>query len=140
MPEERIKPLSVIATYNDKSSFRGALAPLISGEPSIELEEDEIGTSRMPAVSGKRSRRVKLNLGIQILEGFLEGFGMSGCGISAKLEGVAEESFSFQNVVRRFIDIGWLGRMLTGRIVNKENPAAAIFFNEANCDFIVILL
>lgn len=104
----------------------------------IALNDIEIGKSKMAIISGKRSQRVKLKLGLQILEGFLKGFGIPSAGILLKFKGASEVSFSFEDVERKYIDIGFLGKILTNRVIDRQNPAAAIFFEDGVCDFLVI--
>src|SRR2546423_1681464 len=73
VPEERVRSLSVVASFEGKSSFRGTLAPLLKGNLPVDIP---ISISRMADLSGKSSRKVNLNLGVQILEGFLQGFSL----------------------------------------------------------------
>jgi hypothetical protein len=138
VPEERIQPLCVIASKENRSKFRGALAPLVSGQPELVFSSTDIISSQMADVSGRRSRKVSLDLGLQILDGFLQGFGIPSAGISSKFEGASEVSFSFKNVKRYYVDNNWLGRMLSGRIIDKNNPAAEIFFRDDPYSFLVI--
>ncbi len=135
IPEERIQPISVLTSYDGKSAFRGALAPMLVGDPSITVP---ITTLQMSDVSGKRSRRVDFDLGLTILEGFLKGFGIPSAGIGLKLKGASEVSFTFKDVLRAFVDINLLGRVLTGRTVDKKSPAASIFFQDGKYTFLVI--
>ncbi len=138
VPEERIQPLSVIASRESRTTFRGALLPLIKGEPSLAVGPNDFVTSRMAAVSGRRSRKVKLDLGLKILEGFLQGFGIFSAEISQRFEGASRVSYSFNNVNRTYVDNNWLGRILTGRVIDKQNPAAAIFFGQDEYAFLII--
>jgi hypothetical protein len=138
VPEERIQPLCVIASMEGRSKFRGALAPLVSGQPELAFDPTHVIDSQMADVSGKRSRKVNLELGLRILEGFLQGFGVPSAGVSARLQGASEVSFSFRNVRRRYVDNNWLGRVLAGRVIDRNNPAAEIFFGEDGYSFLVV--
>ena len=138
VPEERVQPLSVLAVKEGRSKFRGALSPLISGEPQLVFSTQDFISSQMADVSGKRSRKVGLTLGLEILEGFLSGFGIPSAGISLKFQGASEVSFSFQNVRRSYVDNNWLGRILAGRIIDKNNPAAEVFFGDRDYALLVI--
>src|SRR4051794_40580878 len=91
-PEARIQPLAVVASTKRQSDFRGALLPLLKGRQPIHVA---LQTSRMADVSGKHSRQVSLDLGLQVLEGFLKGFGLPAAGISAKFAGASSVSFVF---------------------------------------------
>lgn len=128
VPEERIKPLEVVAHRNERASLRGSLAPLVMGEPKLNFSAANFVTSAMADVSGKRSRKVKLKFGLQVLDGFLQGFHVPTAGVHAQLEGAFEVSFSFSNVQRTYVDNNWLGGTLTNRALNPRDPAAAIFF------------
>jgi len=82
----------------------------------------------MADVSGRQSRSVKLDLGLKILDGFLLGFGVFSAAISTQFKKAEKVSFSFKNVQRTYVDGNWLGRSLSGQIIDKGNPSAAIFF------------
>lgn len=137
VPEERVKPLTVVASCDKKSAFRGALLPLIDGELPA-LNDSLVESSRMADISGKRTRKVSVDIGLQVLEGFLGGFGIPSAGISTKFSGASEVSFSFQNVERRYVDSNFVGRVLNGHTIDVHNPAAAIFFGNDPCDLLVI--
>jgi hypothetical protein len=137
VPEARIQPLTVAAVRDSQSSFRGALAPLLHG-PADALAAVAIGQSRMADLSGRRSRRVAVDLGLDILDGFLRGFGVSGAALRHQFDGVAEVSFTFREVHRAFVDANQLGRALRGRRIAPDNPAAAIFFGDDPYDLLLI--
>ncbi len=135
VPEERIKPLCVVASSGRRTAFRGKLSPLLVGNPELNIQ---ISSSRMADLSGKSSRKVNLALGLEILEGFLKGFGIPSAGINLKLQGAEKVSFHFKNVVRDFLDVNVLGKMLSEQIVDEDSPAASIFFGETAYAFLVI--
>lgn len=138
VPEERIRPLSVVSVCDGRSSFRGELAYLVKDLSPPDLDPSHLNTSRMTDLSGKRSRKVSADLGLQILDGFLRGFGVPSAGIQQKLTGASQVSFSFKNVQRMHADVGWLGHTLSGHAIDKSNAAAAICFGEDGCEFLVI--
>ena len=137
VPEERIRPLVVLAHRGDKTTVRGELAPLLVGG-ALGLGPDDFGSSRVADLSGRRSRKVDVELGLNILDGFLRGLGVP----SAAVEGVfardSEVSFTFANVNRTFLDTGVLGQRLRGRHVDRHNSAAAIYFGDSPHDLLVI--
>jgi len=135
VPETRVQPMSVVAAKDSKSSFRGRLAPLLLEDDVLEVPEAK---SQMTNIKGKRTKSVKTDVGLKILEGFLTGFGLPGATIGAQFAGASEVTFAFNDVVRTFVDTGVLGRQLIGKHVNKENPAAAIFFGEDSYEFLVL--
>ncbi len=137
VPEERVKPLMVIASCDKKLIFRGALLPLIDSELPM-LNDSLIISSRMANISGKRTKRVSIDIGLQILDGFLSGFGIPSAGISNNFSGVSEVSFSFQNVERRYVDSNLIGRILSEKNIDQDNPAAKIFLGKDACELLVI--
>lgn len=137
VPEERYRPLTVMAARNSRISFRGSLPPLIMGE-SLELPDALFADSRMTNIAGKRSRSVNLNVGLQILEGFLGGLGVPSAGVTNAFTGATQVSFRFDDVVRKWVDINSVGALLRGRRIDAENPAAAIFFGAEQFSFLVL--
>jgi hypothetical protein len=137
VPEERYRLLAVLAARDDKAYYRGSLPPLITGEPFV-LDPALVADSRMVNIAGRRSRIVDLDLGVQILEGFLSGIGVPPAGVKAKFEGVTKVSFRFEDVVRKWVDINSVGALLQGRKVDSANPAAAIFFGDEEYSFLVL--
>lgn len=135
VPEERIVPLTVLASNGSKTFFRGSLPPLLRGSPELAID---IETSRMANLSGRRSKSVKIELGLKILDGFLSGIGIPSAALSAKFAGAKEISFSFEDVRRLFVDPGIVGAQLAGKVVNDESPAATIFFEQGGFQFLVI--
>ncbi|HET9983364.1 MAG TPA: hypothetical protein VFQ38_07245 [Longimicrobiales bacterium] len=81
VPEERIRPVVVLASDGKKTSFRGELAPLLVGGAPIDVP---VAESQMASVSGKRSKSVDLGLGLKILGGFLQALGVPSAGIGAQ--------------------------------------------------------
>lgn len=134
VPEERIRPVVVLASDGKKTSFRGALAPLLVAGAPIDVP---VAESQMANVSGKRSNSVKLGLGLEILGGFLKALQIPSAGIDAQFEGASQVSFQFQDVKRFFVDTGVLGQQLGGRVVDRNNPATSILF-EDDWTFLVV--
>lgn len=143
VPEERIQPLSVIAVCDKKTGFRGALENILDGSsgpgtPRTPLGTDLVLNSHMANLSGKKTTSVDVKLGLEILDGFLQGFGIPGAVVSVHFGQVSSVSFSFQEVIRKYLDIGVVGRLLSGRIVDFSNPAAAIYRPKGECDLLVV--
>lgn len=130
VPERQVQPTKVLASRDGKTAFRGDLGAHLAGPVPEELGELNVATSRMANLSGKRSRKVNAEVGLQILDGFLSGFGIPSAGVSAKFGNAKEVSFSFGDVARRTIDVGVLGRALEGKSLDEDNPATAIFFGD----------
>jgi hypothetical protein len=124
VPDERVVPMTVLASNGSQSRFRGGLAAHLAGSPTLDVP---ILKSDMANLTLRRSNGVKVDLGLKILDGFLSGFGLPSAGITAKFQGASEVSFAFQDVRRQYIDIGMLGRVLARHKLDLKSPAAAIF-------------
>jgi hypothetical protein len=136
VPEERVRPLGVIASRFGSSAYRGALEPLFKEDNDpIEIE---FARTRVASVAGKRSRHVPIRLGLEILDGFLQGFGIPSAEIAAHFEAASQVAFSFNHVQRTAVDSNWLGRVLVTRIIDRNNPAAALFFEPHEFALLVI--
>src|SRR5713101_611181 len=81
VPEKRILPLCAVAVRGDKTAFRGAFEPLLTGSQKFSLPEWAHASSPMANLSDKRSHSVNLGLGLDILGSFLAGFGVPSAGI-----------------------------------------------------------
>jgi hypothetical protein len=134
VPESRIQPLVVIARRGDRQSYRGKLAELFSGDfPALRTE-----TSAMAELSGKRTRQVDAQLGLQILSGFLSGLGIPGGSIDSQFSKAQEVSFTFGNVERHYVDPTRIGNSLDGKLLDKQKPAVAMFFGDNPWDLLVV--
>ena len=135
VPERRIQPLSVVAGRGDKSAFRGKLAELLVGKSPIALTPTP---SPMTSVTGKRSREVNVDFGLDILSSVLKGFNIPSTGVELAFEGATEVSFAFGGVTRQFIDKGELGSALQGKRLDRTQPAAALFFGDDPWELLII--
>ena len=128
IPEARIRPLCVIAATPAQPRFWGYLNELIEG--NILNPQSAIQESRMADVSGKRSRSINLDLGLQILQGYLSGFGLPAAGIVTQFKGAKTVSFSFQEVMRKFISPSQLGSLLKDHALDADHASNDIFFRK----------
>lgn len=136
LPESRVKPLCVVAAKGKKVVFAGRLAPLIDG--GLEVPPDIFATSRMADPAGHRSGEVDVGLGLDILGKFLEAFGIPAPGVTAQFAGATTVAFSFQNVVRDWIDVPTLGKLLASRSVDRTNQNAKIYVSKPRWQMLVI--
>jgi hypothetical protein len=129
VPEERMQPLSAIAMRDGQHQFMGPLGDLLEGA-APDVKSDLVEPSRMGNLAGTRTRTVEAEVGLDILEGFLGGFGLPVAGaIKTKFEGANAVSFMFSDVVRRWVPLGQLGKALEGRKLSN-NPATAILLGD----------
>jgi hypothetical protein len=135
VPEERIQPLTVVARRNGKRAFRGELKHLLVDDAAEELPPQ---VSKVAELSGKRTRSVELGLGLDILGGFLSGFGVPSAGIAGHFKGAKEISFRFADVQRRWIDPGLLGRRLDRNRIDRDSAAAVMYFGAEPWQLLVV--
>lgn len=135
VPEQRYKALSILAAKGSQITFRGMLVNVIKGAPPTFPDPT---SSLMTEVTGKKTKSVKLDLGLKILGGFLQGMGAPALGLDAKFAKVLKVSYSFSNVIRYWVDDGVVGNLLIGKVIEKSNPAAAIYFGSDPFAFLVL--
>jgi|SRR5215467_910478 len=138
VPEERIQPLCAVAARGDRTVFRGALEPLLTGSQRFSIPKWARAKSLMADLSNKQSRSVELDLGISILSSFLTGFGIPSIGIESSFKGATEVAFSFSSVHRDWIDDNWLGRALIGRALDLQNSSARLYTQKPRWDLLLI--
>lgn len=124
VPDARLQPLAVIAQRGSRSFFRGDLAPLLTDQAPLNVEPS---ATLLSDLSGRRSRRVTLDLGLHLLRGFLRGFGLPGADLTSALGDGATLAFALPAIRRVAVDVNALGRELMGRMIDFDNPAAACF-------------
>ena len=139
VPEARLQPLSVLAARDGRLAYRGKLADLVAGEVVAELVTPAFETGTMADVSGKRSRKISVELGLDILKGFLSGFGVpAAAGLAEQFSGASEVSFSFSQVRRVYIDPARLGRLLAGRTLDRSNAVVSAFLQEDPWECLIV--
>lgn len=127
IPEERIKPLTIIAAKKDKFEFIGNIEHLFKLDHSINIS---ILESQMANVSATKSRSVDLNLGLQIMDGFLKGMGCSSASLDTHFNDTIAVSFSFRNVKRKYVDRGELLKELKQKKFDKDLTIITSFIKD----------
>lgn len=135
IPESRIQPMTTIIRNGKKKRFWGELSAMVEGD--LLQSNEAIETSKMADVSGKQSKSVDLELGLQIMDGFLKGFSLPSAGIQSQFAGAKTVSFSFKAVERKYIQPAVLGGLLTGHALDASNTANDNFFNR-QADLLII--
>lgn len=138
VPEKRVKPLAVIAARKGRVALRGTLNPILQGRKKFDIPRSAKATSRMADLRDRQSKNVSIDLGLDIMDNFLAGFGVPTAGINAHLSGATDVAFSFHDVHREWIDVNWLGRALAGRAIDRQNPAASIYFRKPKWQLLVV--
>lgn len=134
VPEERVTPLGVIAVRGAEARLLGGIEPLLDDDTGLALESVE---SRVASLSAKRSRAVKLDLGLRILDGFLTGLGIPTPSVSVLLKGASDIAFMLDDVNRRYVEVTLLGKAIAARKLDGANPVAAMFIGR-RYEFLVI--
>ena len=135
VPERRIQPVCVLAHHGARNAFLGPLIDILVGKPTLNVPMFD---SPMAELSGKETRSVGIDVGLEVLGNFLGGFKVPSAGISACFTGARTVSFSFSNVSRHYVESTKLGGFVAGRSVEKKHPTAAIFFPRGQYKFLVI--
>lgn len=135
VPDARVRPLSVVVHRNGRSFFRGSLLPILDDARPLGVLPE---VTHLTDIAGRRSRRLTLDLGLQLLRGFLRGLGLPHAGLEVSLLGAAYLSFAFPSARRHALDAGALGRALAGRRVDRANPAATIFFEQRPFELLLV--
>lgn len=134
IPEERIKPLVVFSGKNKKYKYIGGIEYLLSDPSSLNLQ---VYNSQMANLSSAKSKSIDAKLGLQVMDGFLQGFGTKGVSLDSAFEGVQKVSFSFQNVSRSYIDMGKLCAELSKRKFDLENLVNKRFLDDEEMCIII---
>jgi hypothetical protein len=135
VPDARVRPLTVVVHRDGRSFFRGSLLPLLSDARPLGLQTEE---TLLTDISGRRSRRVTLDLGLHILRGFLSGFGLPHAGLETGLSDAAYLAFAFPAARRRALDVNALGWALAGRRIERSNPAATMLFDAPTYELLLV--
>lgn len=125
-PRAGVQPLLALAVVDRRVQPRGALAGLLAGG---EVMLPEPLTHPVADLSGLRSTSLDLNIGINLTAGFLAALGLPipGGEISGTLlSGAKSVQFEVRDVSELSVDLGALGRALTGQTID-DNPATRIF-------------
>jgi hypothetical protein len=92
----------------------------------------------MAEVSGKRTRKIGIGTGLDILQGLLSGLGLPSADIAAQFSSARQVSFALADVNRLWIDPGLLGRNLEGRRVSPRGSATGLYFGDQPWDLLVV--
>jgi hypothetical protein len=127
VPEERIKPLAVVAAQGDKASWLGSLSEILVGKARLPITPS---SGRVASLSGKQSKKVDFKFGLGIMQNFLGAFGVPSVGIDVAFKNASEVAFSFNDVVRWYVDRLELGSVLQNQYVDMTQPSAVGFFGD----------
>lgn len=139
VPNEEVIPLTIIENKNGTTKKRGSLVNILFDKSSFDLSDKDFEKKYMSNLSGQKTNKASIDIGLKILEGFLQGFGFNiSSGLSVEFSGISTISFSFENVYKVFIDNGLLGEKLQKQRIDKHNPSSAIYFGKSKSELVVI--
>lgn len=118
VPEERFQPLVALLRIEGKNNFWTQLPAMVDGD-ILEMYST-ISKSQMADLSGKISKSTDIEVGLEILEGFLKGIGLPSASITAQFAGATKVAFSFKNVVRQYFEPGILVDFLNGTPLDTD--------------------
>lgn len=135
VPEARMAPLIVLASHNDETKFRGDLKFLLKDTAAFNIA---INTTPVADVAMERTRKMDINAGFNILDGFFKALQFSPITLGLVLKGVKEISLSFSNTQRNWVDLGQLGQAVRNNTIDTQNPALGVFTGEEPADMLLI--
>ncbi|MBR9919339.1 MAG: hypothetical protein GYB31_00775 [Bacteroidetes bacterium] len=135
IPRKKIQPLSVIGRRGSQLKYLGSLHDLLVDSPDLGLDAL---TEPMAEISGNRSRSVDFNFGVQVLEGFLQGFGLSSPSVKEAFKGTKELSFGFPQMQSYYVEPLQIGKAIAGKKLEKLNPVLAPYYNDAEAELLVV--
>ncbi len=109
IPEARIQPLSMLEVRNNKPKYLGAFKFLVKDGFDHAITINEAPVSQ---VSNTKTKKINFKIGFDILGNFIKALGLDPAVIGASVKGTKKISFSFGNVVRKYIDTLELGHIL----------------------------
>lgn len=120
LPREDIYPLLILSRSNDHLDTLGELSDfVIEAQPKPPRIERDRGVAE---VSGLRTDRFELGVGLKFLERFLSYLGAKGVGLEAGFKGVDSIQFVYQNVLTDFIHPAKIGKYLLGVSPDVNSP------------------
>lgn len=110
IPQRRMKPLTILEIDSTrKARYFTEFKSLIDGDFGNPVK---IKTEELAGFSIKKSKKVKVGLGLDLLKGYLEAFGVPPVAIESGIQKDDKFSLSFSNVSRNYFDQFELGRFL----------------------------
>ncbi|MCB0707398.1 MAG: hypothetical protein KDC34_18905 [Saprospiraceae bacterium] len=135
IPGKKIQPLAVIGRRGSQLKYLGSLHDLLVDSPDLGLTPS---VEPMAQVSGNHSRSVDFNFGVSVLEGFLQGFGLSTPGVKEAFKGTKDISFGFPEMQEHYVEALPMGRAIGGKILDKTNPVLAPYYTDPEAQLLVV--
>ncbi len=110
VPNDLYQPLLMLEIVDGSPKPLGLFPELIKGDFRYDLE---VKTATLAEISEKKTRKVKLNFGMELLGNFFKAFGVDPVGLEVGLSNTKSFSFTFSNVERRYFSPLALGKILS---------------------------
>jgi hypothetical protein len=130
IPRASLRPPQVLAARKGDTRTMGQLSDILVGTSLFVLDPGDVHEEPAPSVLAQKTRSVALDLGLDILSGLLQGFGVPKAGLGGAFAPKSAISFTFHDVRRVYVETNRLGRVLQGCTVDRANPATALYFQD----------
>lgn len=130
IPDGRIQTLGLMeGVGRSTGKYRGVLDELSTlAVPKARLEH-LIELHPVANISQTHTQATDAKIGLQVLAGFLRGFGVELPSLNATFADATKVTFSFNNVQRRSVSEIWLGKIMKEDFrIDVENPAISDAF------------
>ncbi|GAA4271505.1 hypothetical protein U6A24_13040 [Aquimarina gracilis] len=117
VPEARIQPLCMLEVKEQKPKYLGEFRFLVKDGFQHNIE---IKTSPVSQVSNVKTKKIDFKIGFDILGNFIKAFGLDPAAVGASIKGTKKLSFSFGNVIRKYIDTLELGHILVSNDITGD--------------------
>lgn len=129
VPDGRIVPLGVIEKPPfGTPKFRTTINAILNKLTLMELDFGYLATTPMANIAGEQTQSTNLSAGLQMLKGFLKGFGVNLPNLPVHFKDVTKVAFSFENVERTWADNGLLAIEFKDLVIDK-NALTQPFFD-----------
>jgi hypothetical protein len=128
IPRAALRPPQVLAARKGDTRTMGQLGDILVGASAFVLDPEDLHEEPAPPVLAQKTRSVALDLGLDILGGLLQGFGMPKAGLGGAFAPKSAIRFNFHDVRRVYVETNRLGRALQGYAVDRANPATTMYF------------
>ncbi len=117
IPEARIQPMCMLEINDHKPKYLGEFKFLVKDGFKHVIT---IHTSPVAEVSNVKTKKIDFKIGFDILGNFIKALGLDPAVIGASVKGSSKMSFSFGNVIRKYIDPLELGHILVSNDIKGD--------------------
>jgi hypothetical protein len=136
-PRAGLEPLDVLAVRKRQVEPRGRLEGFLANDVQLPTPRSDAAAD----MDGVRSTKVDLELGLTLTATFLHALGvpMPGARLDAAMwKGSRSLQFEVKDVEQHQVDLGQLGKVLTGATIDRDSPAAGVFFRDVDVSMFII--